>query len=31
MFNEKFEEIALIGKGGFGFVYKVRNIINNKM
>jgi hypothetical protein len=31
IFNEKYEKIALIGKGRFGSVYKVRNINNNKM
>jgi hypothetical protein len=31
IFNKKYEELALIGSGRFGGVYKVRNIINNKM
>jgi hypothetical protein len=31
IFNGKYEEIFLIGNGGFGSVYKVRNIENNKM
>ncbi len=30
-FNEKYEDIDTIGKGGFSSVYKVRNINNNKM
>lgn len=31
IFNEKYEEIAIIGNGGFSTVYKVRNITNDKM
>jgi hypothetical protein len=31
IFNGKYEEIALIGNGGFSSIYKVRNIDNNNM
>jgi len=31
IFNEKYEEMDFIGKGGFSTVYKVRNINNCKM